>query len=319
MKIVVAVPIQEKHRMQLMQAAGDADMVFEPDKEAAAELLSDAEVLIGNLPPQVLREKGKKLRWVQLNSAGTDGYCAPGVLPQGCLLTNATGGYGLAISEYMVAYMFALQKKLPLYCEQKNRHEWQHRGAVRAVCGSTVVCWGMGDIGSEFARRCKVLGCTVIGIKRYPAEKQDFVDELVGPDALAQVLPRADVVAMSMPNTAETQKILNADTLALLKVSAIVINVGRGTAIDQNALCEALYSGRIAGAAIDVTDPEPLPADHPLWDAPNLILTPHVSGGWSLAETLDRVVNICAENLEAYLSGKPLRNRINTKTGYKET
>jgi phosphoglycerate dehydrogenase-like enzyme len=241
----------------------------------------------------------------------------PEILPQGCVLTNATGGYGLAISEYMIAYMFALQKKLPFYVKQKEEHLWKHGGPVRAITGSTVVCWGMGDIGSEFARRCKALGCKVIGIKRRPSVKPDYVDELYTADEVEKVLPRADVVAMSMPNTAATRKILNKDTLGLLKSDAIVINVGRGNAVDQEALCEALKSGRIAGAAIDVTEPEPLPEDHPLWDAPNLILTPHVSGGWSLPETLDRVVKICAENLSAFRRGDPLRNLIDFETGYK--
>lgn len=317
MKIVVVLPVNAEQREMLESAAAGEEIVFESNKDQAISLLDGAEVLIGNLPPEILREKGGALRWVQLNSAGTDGYCVPGVLHPECILTNATGGYGLAISEYMVACMFALQKKIPTYVRQKEEHLWKHAGTVRAITGATVVCWGMGDIGSEFARRCKALGCRVIGIKRRPTVKPDYVDELYDANVLADILPRADVVAMSMPNTSETRKILNENTLALLKDDAIVINVGRGNAVDQDALFQALKNGRLAGAAIDVTDPEPLPADHPLWDAPNLILTPHVSGGWSLPETLDRIVRICADNLSAYRCGKPLCNIIDFETGYK--
>ena len=318
MKIVVTLPVDETQRAQLEAAAPEAAFVFESDKAAAGEALPGAEVLIGNLPPAVIQEKGAALRWVQLNSAGTDGYCVPGVLPADCVLTNATGGYSLAIPECMIGYLFALFKKLPVYWEQQKRHVWQSAGTVRTVAGSTVVCLGMGDIGGAFAQRCKALGCTVIGVKRRPAEKPDFVDELYTNDRLDEVLPRADVLAMSLPNTPETRHILNARTIGLLKDGAIVINVGRGSAIDQDALCAALHSGKLAGAAIDVTDPEPLPEDHPLWDAPNLILTPHVTGGWSIPETLERIVDICAENLTAYQSGLPLRNIIDFETGYKK-
>lgn len=318
MKIVVNLPVNDAQRAVLEAAAPDAELVFTTDPDAAAAALEGAEALIGLLPPAVLRERGASLRWVQLASAGADAYCAPGVLPEGCLLTNATGGYGLAISEHMLACLFALRKKLPAYLRQQDAHIWKSAGQVRAVQGSTVVCLGMGDIGGAFARRCKALGCTVIGVKRRASERPDFVDELYTVDRLDEVLPRADVLAMSMPNTPATYHMLNERTLGLLPEGAVVLNVGRGNAVDQDALCAALKSGRLAGAALDVADPEPLPADHPLWDAPNLILTPHISGGWSLPETLERIVHIAADNLAAYRAGQPLQNIVDFATGYKK-
>ena len=133
---------------------------------------------------------------------------------------------------------------------------------------------------------------------------------------LEQQLPKADIVALSLPGNQDTYHLLNEERIAMLKPGAVVMNVGRGITIDTEALTRALQEKRIAGVALDVTDPEPLPADHPLWDMENVILTPHVSGGFSLPETLEQILNICIENLECYLVQRPLRNIVDFKTGY---
>ena len=135
-------------------------------------------------------------------------------------------------------------------------------------------------------------------------------------EALDSLLPGADVVAMSLPGNPSTYHILNRERIALLSPGTIVLNAGRGTAIDTDALCEALYAGKIAGAALDVTDPEPLPADHPLWKAPGAVITPHISGGYALPETLQKIAEIFAENLKRYQSGEPLMNVVDPETGY---
>ena len=136
--------------------------------------------------------------------------------------------------------------------------------------------------------------------------------------ALEELLPKADIVAMSLPGNASTYHVLSRERIELLSDNAVVLNVGRGTAIDTDALADALYTGKIAGAALDVTDPEPLPADHRLWNAPNLLITPHVSGGFSLPETLEKIVGLFADNLERYFAGQPIENLVNLQTGYRE-
>jgi phosphoglycerate dehydrogenase-like enzyme len=135
-------------------------------------------------------------------------------------------------------------------------------------------------------------------------------------DQLEMLLPRADIVALSLPGTSLTDNIINRNTLQLMKPNAVLINVGRGNAVDTDALCDALESGMISGAALDVTDPEPLPKEHPLWNVKNAIITPHISGGFSLPETFNRIVGISADNLEAYMSGKKLKNIVDTTAGY---
>lgn len=320
MKIVVTPPFTEEQKKHIIEAAGPERPIFRLKSEITEELLSDADVILGNLdnPSQV--RWAYRLKWIQLNNAGTEGYCEPGLLPEGAVLTNATGAYGLAISEHMIACLFMLRKKLNLYYADQLRREWRREGHVGVIQGTTVLVIGLGDIGRTFAGKIKALGCYTIGIRRRVSGKMVAgdvaADEVHGLEDLDQLLPRADVVALSLPGNASTYHVLNRERIGLLKPNAIVLNVGRGTAIDTDALSDALYAGKITGAALDVTDPEPLPADHPLWSAPGALITPHISGGYSLPETLAQICDIFAENLERFRKGEPLRNVVDMGTGY---
>lgn len=318
MYILVTPPVNDRQKQKLLAAAAGHEMVFHVKNAVTQEDLKKADIILGNLNDPKSLSLCENLKWIQLNNAGTEGYCEPGVLPEGALLANSTGAYGLAISEHMIGCLFELRKKLHLYYRNQLAHEWKSEGFVGVVEGSVVLVIGLGDIGSSFARKMKGLGCTVIGVKRRPGEKPEWVDELYSMDMLERLLPRADVVAMSLPGNPSTYHVLNRERIALLKENAVVINVGRGKAIDTNALSDALYAGKIAGAALDVTDPEPLPADHPIWDAPNALITPHISGGFALPETLEQIVELFAQNLKRHLAGEALENLVDLTTGYKK-
>lgn len=274
------------------------------------------DIIIGNLPKEKLNI-AKNLKWLQLNSAGADVYVKEGVLPEGVILTNATGAYGLAISEHMLGVLLELLKKLNLYRDNQRENIWKDEGEVRSIYGSTVLVVGLGDIGSEFAKRIKALGGYTIGIRRSDTRKPEFIDELYLMDKLDEVLGRADVVALTLPQTKDTYKLFNKDRLLKMKKGAVLLNVGRGTVIDTDALYEVLQEDYLFGAAIDVTDPEPLPSAHNLWDLKNVIITPHISGDYHLRETHNRIVNIAAENLKAYLKGEELKNIVDLSTGYR--
>ena len=320
MKIIVTPPFMEEQKSRIRKAAGPEQLIFRLKSEVTEELLSGADVILGNLDDPSQARFSRGLKWIQLNNAGTEGYCEPGLLPEGAVLTNATGAYGLAISEHMIASLFMLRKKLHLYYADQLRHEWKREGHVGVVQGTVVLVVGLGDIGRTFARKMRALGCYTIGIRRRVLEKtlagDAAANELHGLEALDQLLPRADVVALSLPGNASTYHVLDRERIGLLKPNAVVLNVGRGTAIDTDALSDALYAGKIAGAALDVTDPEPLPAGHPLWNAPGALITPHISGGYSLPETLEQICDIFAENLERFRKGEPLRNVVDMGTGY---
>jgi len=313
--ILVVLSVNAEHKKLLEAKAPSARFVYSDQRNVSEEQVKDAEIIIGN-PPAHMLKGSENLKWLQLQSAGAGDYTAGDVLPKGTILTNASGAYGLAISEYMLGVTLELYKKLHLYRDLQVRSDWSYAGKVRSIYKTTALIAGLGDIGGEFALKLKALGAYTIGIKRRDTAKPGYLDELYMMDKFETVLPRADIVALSLPSTKLTNKIINERTIGLMKQDAIIINVGRGNAIDTEALCDALESGRIAGAALDVTDPEPLPADHRLWKVKNAVITPHVSGGFSLQETHDRIVAICADNLEAWLNGRSLKNIVDLSEGY---
>lgn len=314
-RILVALPLNEEQQNRLRHAAPEAELKFSAQPEEADILWAD--VIMGNVPVESIR-KNDHLEWFQSNFAGPDPYLVPGVLPENCAVTNATGAYGLAISEWMLGMWLGLCKDLFLYRDRQNRCEWDAiERPVRSVAGSRVLCVGLGDIGSSFARRAHAMGAQVVGVRRHaPDTCPSYCVRVVGQKDLDAELPQADLVALSLPGTDETVHMFDAVRIARMKPGAILMNVGRGTAVDTDALTEALRSGHLFGAALDVTDPEPLPADHPLWKLPNAFITPHISGRFSLPRTLDNIVDIFARNLRHYLNGETLDNQVSRSTRY---
>lgn len=314
-KILIVLPVEERHREMFKKAAPEAELIYCLADQVTKEQAQEANVIIGNVPREYLKDS-PNLRWIQLNNAGTEGFCDPGVLPEGTLLTNASGAYGMAISEHLIAMLFMIQKHLGVYRDQQKEHLWIKQEPMLVTEGSTVLVLGLGDIGSTFARKMKAMGSYVIGVRRTLREKPDYVDELYTMDALSRLLPRADVVALSLPGYAATRGVIGKEELDRMKPGAVLLNVGRGTAVDTNALSDALYAGKLAGAGLDVTDPEPPPADHPIWDAPGALITPHVSGGYALKPTLEKILALSARNLERYEKGETLENMVDLTTGY---
>lgn len=315
--VVILMPMDDEQKISLMRTMPQGNFIFSSVKDINIETIADAHIIIGNLPVEMVK-KAKNLKWLQLNSAGADMYVQKGVLKEGVILTNATGAYGLAISEHMIGVLLEIFKKLHYYRDNQNSNLWKDEGEVKSIYGSTVLIVGLGDIGGEFGKKIKALGGYTIGIRRSDTNKPDYLDELYLLDKLDEVLPKADVVALSLPGTKETYKLFSAEKLSKMKDGAVLINVGRGTAIDTEALCDALESGKLMGAALDVTDPEPLPSGHRLWNIKNAIITPHISGDYHLKETHNRIVRIATENMRLFLKGEKLKNIVDFSTGYRK-
>jgi len=311
--VLVAMDLTEERKQRILEAASDCNVVF--GKNPAEEEIKNAEMVIGNLNVDLLMSS-ETLRFVQLHSAGVGKYrqlCAPG---RDVRLCCASGAYGLAISEHMFAMLLAIRKKIIGYRDVQHAGKWKDLGKVRSICGSSVLVIGMGNIGSEFAKRCHAFGAKVIGIRRTAGECPEYCVNVGTMIDIDKYLPEADVVFMAVPETQDTIRLMNRERLDLMKPDAILLNAGRGTAIDTDALVDALNEERIFGAGLDVTDPEPLPEEHPLWSCGNVLVTPHISGGEHMEQTVDNIVDIACGNIRAYLEGGSLKSEVNYERGY---
>ena len=315
--ILVTLPLEQRHKEQLLAAGRDCNFVFTDGRVPEEAEIAQAEVIIG-IPPAERIKASPRLELLQLSSAGADPYVKPGVLSARTVLTNATGAYGKAVSEHALAMTLMLQKKLHLYRDDQRRSTWSDEGTVVSIADSTVLILGLGDIGLRYGRMAKALGATVIGVRRRPGVCPEGVDELITPDQTDACLGRADVVASFMPSTPATIHYFTEERFHAMKPGAVFINCGRGNAVAPEVLDRALREGWIAAAGIDVAEVEPLPADSPLWLNEKLLLTPHVSGFFHLPETLDRIIDIAAENLSAFLAGQALKNIVDFETGYRK-
>lgn len=311
-QILVTLPLNEAQQQVLRDAAG-SDIQFITGEEALSADISGVDAIIGNVPPGRLAE-AYRLRWLQLAGIGAEGFLDS--IPQDVWLTNAVGAYGQAVAEHAFAMLWTLLKKLHLYRDFQRQHVWEDAGAVASLRGTTVLILGMGDIGRHFARMAKGFDTRILAVRRQIAQPVEGADETHTLSDLHRLLPRADVVLLCLPGSDATRHILDAAAFSQMKPGSVFLNVGRGISVDTDALCQALLTGRIAAAGLDVTDPEPLPRDHPLWDMPDVLITPHTAGGFHLAATLDGVVRIAAENLRRINAGDAPKNIVHRGLGY---
>ena len=309
--------ITEVHRKQIDAVAEKHGFSarYYLSKEDAAGQLADCEVLFGHW--RSLLAEAPNLKWYCCSYAGVDPYQPPFRFPEGVLLTNSSGAYGVTISEHILMVTLMLQRKMLDYARIVGEHDWFNDLSIRSIQGSRLTLLGTGDIGSTFAKRAKALcPASITGVNRSGRIPDEVFDRVVPMTEVDAVLPETDILVMAMPSTPETVGFMTRERIALLPSTSILVNVGRGSAVDQEALMDALNSGKLAGAALDVMTPEPLPKEHPLWDTKNLLLTPHVAGNMTLGYTCDKTVSLFCGDLENYASGKPLAHLVDLKKGY---
>jgi len=260
------------------------------------------------------------LRWVQAWSAGVDSYLQLEGLRDNdrIVFTNMQGVHGPVIAEHVFAMLLSLTRNLPQLGEAQRAGTWDRSGIgeMGALAGRTIFVVGMGGIGSQVARRAHCFDMTVLATVRDPSGRElpEYVAELGGADDLDRFLSMADVVVVTLPLTDETRGLFDAEKFALMPAGSWFVNVGRGPIVVTDDLVDALASGHLAGAALDVTDPEPLPDGHPLWAMENVIVTPHVSSWAEL--TSERRWEILQANMQAFAAGEPLINVVDKQRGY---
>ena len=306
-------PLEERHKKLLENAAPDCEFVHLGKIKPSLEQVKDANIIVGNISTDLLKQI-PNLEFVQLNSAGTNGYADNPKFPN-VLLANASGAYGIAISECILAGILTLLKHIPNYIQNQKEHTWKDEGNVKSIYGSNILVLGLGDIGKEFSKRAYAMGAKITGIKRNIQEKPEYIDKLCTMDSLYDELETADIIVSSLPGSKSTYHLLDEKALKHIKKHPIFVNVGRGTLIESSILEKALKEKIFSAAYIDVTDPEPLNKDSSLWDLDNLIITPHVTGGYHLEETLNRIVQISAANIKNYCEGKEITHKVTITKG----
>lgn len=288
--------------------------------DRAPEEIPDTDVFIGwSLRPEQFIA-AKKLKWIHSPAAAVHQLMFPELIRSSVLLTNSTGIHGPVVAEHAIAVLLALAKRLPQAMQYQAKkiwsqdQLWHERPRPREVADATVLVVGMGGIGSEFTVRAKALGMKVLAVRENPAKGNGGADAVFSPAQINEVLPQADYVFLCTPVTPATTGLINTERLRRMKPDSYLINVGRGPLIDEPALLDALQNRRIAGAALDVFNEEPLPADSPFWSLDNLLITPHTA---AVTERLwERHYRLIVENLKRFIAGKPLLNEVDKTRGY---
>ena len=318
-KILVSLPpLTEAHRAAIAQAAARHGyaVCFQNDPALALREAADAEILFTG--DAALPAAAPELKWLCVPSAGVDGYLSPEVYANpSAVLTNSSGAYGVTISEHIVMVTLEMMRRQPEYQRIVAGHGWLRSLSVRSIRGSRITLLGTGDIGSEAASRLRAFGPrSIVGVNRSGRHPGGAFDRALPIAGLDGVLPETDLLVMSLPGTPETAGLMDERRLSLLPEDAFLVNVGRGSAIDQRALMELMAKGHLSGAALDVFETEPLPPEDPLWSCPRLIVTPHVAGNMTLGYTVDRIVGLFLADLDNYCAGLPLKQAVDRTLGY---
>ena len=297
-KVYVAVSLNEQQKQRLENISEDLQLVYEKDY--------DANAIVGNVSPLELL-KYKELEWLQTSAVGYDAYIKKGVLRPGVILTNAVDVHSQEVAEHAFVMMLMLIKKLHTYRDNQHEHIWQEEGKVKEIGKMKAAIVGFGNIGKRLAKLLKGLGIYVIGVKRTESAKPDYIDELYTSKDLDKAISDVDAVFTVMPGTKENVHLFTLDTFKMMRPDAVLINVGRGNLIAEDVLYEVLDKHIIAGLALDVFEKEPLDKNSPLWDYPQLLITPHAAGFFHLDSAFEAFLDLVSENLTRYAKGEELK------------
>jgi len=301
---------QEEWPEKIREAVPGAEVEIFKTAEEAATYITDADCAFGFVPPELF-SRARKLRWIQCNAASpSPSFWHEGLLESDVTVTNFRGIYNDHVAAHALAFVLALSRNLPEYARWQQRSEWGPLKATTYLPEAAVLIVGLGGIGAETARLCAAFGMTITGIDPRVKSPPPFVTAVHPPEALDDFLPQADFLILITPETPETIHMIDARRLNLMKPGSFLVNVGRGRCVVTEDLIEALTAKKIAGAALDVFEQEPLPADNPLWSMPNVLITPHIAAKPESYHVPERRTQILVENCERFELGKPLINVV---------
>ena len=302
-------PEMEKSLSDVPEAMG---VRYLPEGDKQVDHLEGVEVLYGRIREEAF-QAATDLKWVHQPFAGVEGHMFPAFRQSDVILTNSAGLFGQQISEHAFGLLFALTRRILDQHNFMKRKHWEILPCVE-MAGGTMGIVGLGGIGRAIALRAKAFEMEVLAVDPEPMEKPDYVDRLEKPDWLGEMMSRSNVVVSCSPSTPETHRLISADGISRMKKGSYFINVSRGKVVDEEALIEALRSGKLAGAGLDVTYEEPCPKENPLWDFPNVILTSHSAG--QSQRYRQRAIQLFIDNLHRYVKGESLANVVDKEKGY---
>jgi len=302
-------------RPELQQAIRDVDPSVElyvAEGEAIDEYVGRAEVWFGRSLDPARLARARRLKWWQVPSAGVDKYLFPEFVASSVVLTAAQGINDKPVADHACMFVYAFARNLPTLLENQRQRRWR-RAPASELDGETIGIIGLGRIGLEIARRARNWGMKVLATKRRP-DPVEGVDRVFGPDGLEELLRRSDYVVVAVPHTPRTVGLIGARQLRLMRPTAVLINISRGGIIKEDDLVAAIKGGVIRGAGLDCFQEEPLPADSPLWDLPNVVITPHCGG--AQRDYDGRATEFFCNNLRRYIDGRPLLRVVDKQEGY---
>jgi phosphoglycerate dehydrogenase-like enzyme len=313
MKVLSTVVLDERGREQVLQAGG-AGIELAGSRDAGEQLAAarDAEVIYGAVTPPLVEAAGR-LRWVHIASAGVDRFLFPEMARHPAVMTNSQGIAAVSIAEHAFALILAFTRGLPAAFRHQQESRWVS-AQLTEIRGQTLGIIGLGHVGREVAQRAAGFGLRLLAVDLRPVERPAHVAELWTPERLPDLFAEADIVVNCTPLTAMTRRMIGRDLFARMKPTALFVNVSRGPIVDQEALIAALQEQRLAGALLDVVEPEPLPADSPLWQMPNVILTAHTATTSQFFR--QRLLDLFCDNLRRYRAGEPLLNVVDKAAGF---
>ena len=315
MRIVLCYPVEAKHIEQIQAAYPDAEVV-DVGQERIAEQLPTADLFCGHAKvpvpwDEVVREG--RLRWIQSSAAGLDHCLSASVVESEIVVTSASGVLAKQVADHTLALLTGMLRNPPTFFRAQQAHEFIRR-PTRDLHGARIGIVGLGGNGRRLARVLEPFDTTIVATDWFPVNKPDYVDELLAADALDEILPRIDILILAAPLTEHTRGMIDERRLRLLPADAVVVNMARGPLIVESDLVKVLSSGHLWGAAVDVTEEEPLAPENPLWDLPNVIITPHVGG--QRASRIDDMTDLFCTNLAHYRAGEPLINLVDKQLGF---
>ena len=315
MKILLQHRVEGEQLKRLEDIIGnDHTYIMSGSHEEMTEEGKDTDIFFGFCSEEIF-PLFPNIKWIQASSAGMDRHMYPAIRESDVILTNAAGLYATHVADQAFALLLGLARGIHQTVRNQDQHKWGGLGTpMIEIDGFKMGIVGLGGIGMEMVKRAKGFDMHVIAVDAYRTEKPDNVDELMPMDKLKDLMSRVDVVMIACPLTEETHGLINADNLSVMQPSAYFINVARGPIVKEDDLIQILKDGKIAGAGLDVTEVEPLDPNSPLWDFPNVIISPHSAGGSQ--HRMNRITSFFLDNLERYLNGEELKNIVNKELGF---